>query len=281
MLCRVRDLDLYYEQRGQGRPLVMLHGWSLDHHHMASEMEPLFAERTGWERLYVDLPGCGKTPARAWVQTQDDILQVVLAFVDQVVGRRRFVVAGMSAGAMLARGVCHRRAAQMDGVLLLVPVTVAADADRDRPEASTAAADHGLMASLGPEDAAMLQSAVVQSERVLEALKRDYAPAGKAADEAFLAPIREDPERYGLGSDAAGSSAPFAAPALVLLGRQDAAVGYRDQLCLLDEYPRGTFAVLDRAGHLLAVDQAGLFRALAAEWLDRVKEYAVQRQAQP
>jgi pimeloyl-ACP methyl ester carboxylesterase len=279
MLCRIRDLELYYEQRGQGRPLVMLHGWSLHHHHMASEMEPLFAERGGWQRLYLDLPGCGQTPARPWIRNQDDILEVVLAFIDQVIGRRRFAVAGMSAGALLARGVAHRRAAQMDGVLLLVPVTVAADADRDRPQATTVSAAPGLLASLGSEDAELLQSAVVQSERLLEALKRDYGPAQKAADAAFLDPIRGDPERYGLCFDAADSSAPFAAPALILLGKQDPAVGYRDQLSLLDEYPRGTFAVLDRAGHLLAVDQAGLFRALAAEWLDRVEEYAVQREA--
>ena len=39
-------------------------------------------------------------------------------------------------------------------------------------------------------------------------------------------------------------------------------------------YPRGTFAVLDRAGHLLGIAQADLFHALVAEWLDRVEEYA-------
>jgi pimeloyl-ACP methyl ester carboxylesterase len=58
------------------------------------------------------------------------------------------------------------------------------------------------------------------------------------------------------------------------LGRQDAAVGYRDQWRLIENYPRGTMAILDRAGHGLAVEQQALFRALVGEWLDRVDEYA-------
>jgi hypothetical protein len=44
---------------------------------------------------------------------------------------------------------------------------------------------------------------------------------------------------------------------------------------LLDNYPRASFAVLDRAGHALAVEQKPLFRALVNEWLDRVEEYIV------
>jgi hypothetical protein len=35
---------------------------------------------------------------------------------------------------------------------------------------------------------------------------------------------------------------------------------------------RGTFAVLDRAGHGLAIEQRGVLAKLAEEWLDRVAE---------
>ncbi len=68
--------------------------------------------------------------------------------------------------------------------------------------------------------------------------------------------------------------APFPAPALFLTGRHDNWCGYREAYQLLDNYPRATFAVLDRAGHALAVEQKTLFRALVNEWLDRVEEYA-------
>jgi len=39
----------------------------------------------------------------------------------------------------------------------------------------------------------------------------------------------------------------------------------------LDNHPRATFAVLDRAGHGLGAEQESLFRTLVSEWLDRVE----------
>jgi hypothetical protein len=40
----------------------------------------------------------------------------------------------------------------------------------------------------------------------------------------------------------------------------------------LESYPRATFAVLDRAGYNLPIEQERLFAALVEEWLDRVEE---------
>ncbi len=64
----------------------------------------------------------------------------------------------------------------------------------------------------------------------------------------------------------------FEKPTLILMGRQDAHVGYRDGWDILEFYPRATFVVLDRAGHALGVEQEGLFQAIVNEWLDRVEE---------
>jgi pimeloyl-ACP methyl ester carboxylesterase len=57
----------------------------------------------------------------------------------------------------------------------------------------------------------------------------------------------------------------------VVVGRQDSTVGYAGQWDLLDEYPRATFAVLDRAGHALPHEQPELLGALLREWLRRVE----------
>jgi pimeloyl-ACP methyl ester carboxylesterase len=59
---------------------------------------------------------------------------------------------------------------------------------------------------------------------------------------------------------------------LVLTGRQDSDVGYRDQWRMTENFPRVTFAMLDRAGHGLLIEQAGLLTCVAREWLDRVAE---------
>jgi predicted transcriptional regulator len=50
-------------------------------------------------------------------------------------------------------------------------------------------------------------------------------------------------------------------------------LGYQGAWDLLDVYPRASFAVLDRAGHVVFVEQKALVMALVNEWLDRVEEY--------
>ncbi len=63
-----------------------------------------------------------------------------------------------------------------------------------------------------------------------------------------------------------------------MTGRQDSTVGYSRAWELLEQYPRATFAVLDRAGHALPHEQPELLRALVTEWLDRVREQPPARQ---
>ena len=79
-------------------------------------------------------------------------------------------------------------------------------------------------------------------------------------------------ERFPLGVDIDATLAerPFEGPSLLLCGRQDAMVGWRDQQRLLGLMPRCTNAVLDVAGHNLQLERPELFDALTADWLRRV-----------
>ncbi len=61
MECPLDRITISYEVRGEGRPLLALHGWPLDHRAMVGAFEPIFAKRKGWKRIYPDLPGMGKT----------------------------------------------------------------------------------------------------------------------------------------------------------------------------------------------------------------------------
>jgi pimeloyl-ACP methyl ester carboxylesterase len=157
MECQIKGISIYYELFGEGRPIIMLHGWSVDHRHMVSDLEPLFKQRAGWKRIYLDLPGHGRTPGKEGMATQDMILEVVLDFIDKLIPGQRFVVAGTSAGAYLARGVVHRRSASIDGLLLTVPLIVADDAKRHVPSPVTLVADSALVSELEPEEVEIIQ----------------------------------------------------------------------------------------------------------------------------
>jgi pimeloyl-ACP methyl ester carboxylesterase len=274
MECELKDITVHYKSIGEGIPILMLHGWSLSHRQMLNVMEPLFAQRDRWKRIYPDLPGHGRTPAREWITNQDGILDVVLDFIDKVIPGRRFVVAGASAGAYLARGVAYRKGGMLDGVLLVVPLIVAPDAERKVPARTILVKDPELLATLPPEEAQEFDDlAVVQTREMVEAL-RVFLAANEIGDEGFQAGIREDPRKYAFSFDVDALPEPCAAPTLIIAGRQDSMVGYSQAWEILENYPRATFAVLDRAGHCLEFEQGEVFGVLVREWLNRVEEYA-------
>jgi pimeloyl-ACP methyl ester carboxylesterase len=233
-------------------------------------LEPVFSERPGWRRIYLDLPGRGATKGEPWITTNDQVLDIVLRVIDQVVPGERFVVAGHSAGAHLARAALKRRFGLVDGLLQIVPVID--PRDEDMPEHVTLVTEPGLIeritAELGPAAAAQFaRVAVVGSADVYERVK----PVMEGVRDAGFLELLDDK----LSFEVDDLPAPFRRPALFVLGRQDAIVGFRGAFNLLDAYPRATIAVLDRAGHGLPWEQEGLFRALVGEWLSRVEEIAI------
>jgi pimeloyl-ACP methyl ester carboxylesterase len=235
-------------------------------------MEPIFKDRDGWKRIYPDLPGMGETPGMEWITNQDQILDIVLDFVDDVVKGQRFVVAGFSYGGYLARGVVFQRAVMMGGLLLIAPVLLADDTQRTLPSHISLVKDPALISELEQNLAEAFQGfAVVQSRELLDSMKAVGLPAREIADHEFLSKLAEN---FEFDFDVDTLPEPFGGPTLMLLGRQDSSCGYHDAWSILENYPRGTFVVLDRAGHGLMVEQRGMFNALVNEWLDRVEEYA-------
>lgn len=271
MECKLENIAIQYEVMGEGMPIVMLHGMPTDHRHMVSDMEPLFQQHKGWKRIYPDLPGMGKTSGADWITTQDQMLDVVLSFIDEVIPGQPFVVAGTSYGGYLARGIVYRKSHLMNGLLLMVPLIEADDEKATLPSHVTLVEDASIFSRVEPDIAKNIQEfAVVQSKKFLDSMMANVFPAVEIADHKFLDKLEN---HFSFSFDVDKLPEPFTAPTLILTGRQDSSCGYYDAWHILENYPRGTFVVLDRAGHGLGIEQESLFRILASEWLDRVEEF--------
>lgn len=265
----MRGMTLNHVDVGTGTPVLALHGWTPDHHLMLGCLEPVFADRPGYRRLYPDLPGMGKSAATG-VSSSDDMVAAVRSFVAATIGDEPFLLVGESYGGYLARALTRELGDQVRGLALVCPIGVAVEhADRTVPPRQVLRPDPALIASLAPAEAASFtEIAVVESPATFAAYRDDVQVGLDVADHEAMARIRQ---RWVCSTDPE-SGEPYPRPTLILTGRQDDAVGYADQWALLPHYPRATFAVLDVAGHNLQFEQPALFAALMGEWLDRVRE---------
>jgi pimeloyl-ACP methyl ester carboxylesterase/putative sterol carrier protein len=271
--CKVRDIAMHYEEAGAGRPLLVLDGWGYSGLITMVAFEPLLEARTGWRRLYPELPGHGKTPMPGWLKSPDDMLDVLLEFMDAVAPGEQFAITGASWGAYLTLGLLHRRPNQVDGVMLDIPgIKMTID---DLPIKQVIRRDPDFAAELKPGEEWMGYTLVVQTRAMIDKL-RAFLDYWTPLDPEFAPTLRGKSFSF----DAHTLLEPFRAPTLFVTGRQDHLAGYKDAWSILESFPRGTFAVLDRAGHLLDMEQPVLQKALTNEWLDRVEEYAMQ-QSQP
>ena len=270
MRIDVQGLPIHYEVRGDGAPILLVHGWSADHRYMVADLEPIFEQCPGWRRTYFDLPGHGATPAAGWLSTQEQVLSIVRGFIEAVMTEEPFALAGNSYGGYLALALVRSIPESLRGVALLVPDVPAANGIRETPNAVTLVEDRSIFVDLEDDERWIPEALVVHERRMLEEIRAHDMPAYRVADYSFLAKLEAS---YLLTGDAGRPGRPFDRPSLILTGRQDSRVGYRGAWGLVEEFPRGTYGVLDMAGHHLGrIERPELFRALVGDWLERMEE---------
>ena len=271
MLANVNGIPVHCADHGGGTPLLALHGGSVDHREIMGALEPVFADRPGYRRLYPDLPSMGRTPAPETIESTDAVLELLLGLVDEVIGEELFLVAGHSFGGYLARAIANRRPDRVAGLAVICSLEGDQGQGDEPPEPVVlhAAADLDVDGTLDSEMAAEFRDyLVVQTPETLRRFQETVVPGVALADQAAMERMSA---RWQLRT-APEQGPRFASPTLILAGRQDSTVGYAAAWRLLEHYPRATLAVLDRAGHALPHEQPGLLGALVGEWLDRVRE---------
>src|SRR4051794_34996681 len=171
MKCDTDSATIDYEEHGQGRAIVFLHGWTMNRRLEIADYEPIFSARPGWRRIYPDLPGMGLSVAKR-IANQDDMLAALLAFIERVLPGERFVLAGTSLGAYLARGIAVRLRPRIDGLLLRVPAIIPDTAKRTLPAFEPLVRDEALVASLDEQERTILGDLLVQAPGYLDSLRR-------------------------------------------------------------------------------------------------------------
>lgn len=272
MECKLENAKIYYEIYGEGYPILMIHGRPVDHRIMKGCMEPILETRNNYKRIYFDLPGMGKTKSEKWIKNTDDFLKITIDFVEKIIPNQNFIVVSESYGSYLARGLLKKKQDLIDGVLFLVPLIIPSESERTLPNPNILVEDTNLISNLNPFESELFKDvSTVLTQRVWERAKEEGVSGLKIANTEFVNETRKN--GYAFSIDVDKEIKEFNKPTLFLLGRQDSVVGYQDAWKLIETYPRATFAVLDKAGHILQIEQENLFNTLVNEWLDRVEHF--------
>ena len=267
MICEINNLPIYYEEYGQGKPILCVHGFTIDHRALKGCMEPVFEKVSGYRRIYLDLPGMGQTPGLEWVENADVMLEILKKFTGKVIGNENFLVAGNSYGGYMALGLAREMDSQIDGIFLLCPCTVGKTALRKLPTKKSSIIEAGLEEYVNsPEDFSnFLACAAIASKETWDRFATEIMPGINVADHAFLKAYRG--RGFSFSFEKELKKLNFDKPVVALTGKQDDSVGYEDAWETVKHLPSLTFVVLDNAGHNLQIEQVALFEAHVGEWL--------------
>lgn len=267
MECYIQGTKIYYEEYGTGKPLLCIHGFPEDHTVLSRCLEPIFQNKKGVRRIYIDLPGMGQSPASKQIQNADNMLHILKGFICEIIGDENFLLAGQSYGGYMSLGLLFELKERIDGLFLLCPCTVAEREKRVLPPKQTLVKDSRLVSrySENKDFQEFMEFAVLITENTWDRYRNEILPGLQSADTAFTEQYQSTGYSFSFRDEM--EKMKFDNPTCALTGRQDDCVGYMDTFQLMQNFSRSTFAIVDRAGHNLQIESPGLFKSHFEAWI--------------
>jgi pimeloyl-ACP methyl ester carboxylesterase len=272
MECRVSKGIIYYEVCGEGRPIVVLHAMGTDHQSMKSWLEPMFTDENNWKRVYVDIPAHGKSTITDQVKGTEDMLDMIIEFIDTVLPNQCISVIGMSFGGYLAQGIVHKKREFINGVCLIASALHLPGKERKLPAKVVYEEDKSLFSELHEDICNAFQYLMVyQNKSNLITFLTEVQPGRLLANREFLASEWRK-ENYYYQFEPFDNVEKLTQPTLIVLGKHDSIAGYEDHIHLLRKFSQASFTVLDEAGHMIQIEQRATLMSLVTEWLFRIEK---------
>jgi pimeloyl-ACP methyl ester carboxylesterase len=230
----VNGIQLAYERRGRGTPLVLLHGYPLDHH-LWDEIAPLLEDT--FDLFLPDLRGFGGSSTVDSFYAVEDFATDIRSLLDHL-GIRKAAIAGHSMGGYVALAFVRLFPERVRGLGLVASQVLADPTERKEARYKSAAevAEHGIgsvVESMAPK---------FTSDKRLQAFARQSMEQQQPA--AYIGALKAMAERV----DSTPLLSAFRFPVVLIHG--DA-----DQLIPIDR-AREIKAVLPQA-HLVEISGAG------------------------
>lgn len=254
----LNDREIAYVDRGDRLPLLLIHGFPLDH----ALWDPQIAAFAGQRRVIApDLAGFGASVA-AGPESLDGHADDLAALLDRL-GIARAVVAGLSMGGYIAFALWRRHRERVAG-LVLTCTKAGADNEAGRAgryQTALAVEDKGMSVLVGGMLPKLLSPTAPDAVRAeVEAMILRQPPAGS------IAALKAMAARPDSGPDLPG----IYVPALIVAGEADAIIPAADTEAMAAAIPGARSVVVPGAGHLANLEEPGAYNAALRAFLDTV-----------
>lgn len=256
----VRDIELAVEQRGSGSPVLLVHGFPLDHSMWEAQIELL---APSFRVIAPDLCGFGASGTRVGTMTMEAFADDLDALLDALNVCEPITLCSLSMGGYIAFAYWRKYAARV-GRFVLADTR----ATGDSPEAAggrLVMAEKVLEEGHEPLVDAMLLKLFwsLTPEHHPETVERVRAMFLAASREGIAAALRGMACR----EDVTPHLPRINVPALVVVGEDDGVTTPREMHAVADAIPRSTYVEIRGAGHMTPMENPEAFNAALMEFL--------------
>ena len=233
---KINDIELAYTRRGQGTPLVLLHGYPLDHH-LWDDVAPLLED--AFDLILPDLRGFGESTIFDSPFTMDDYASDIAGLLDQLEIQKAAIV-GHSMGGYVALAFAKLYPERVSGLGLVSSQVLADPPDRKEGRYKSAAdvSDKGIggvVETMTPK---------FTSDERLQAFARETMERQQPA--AFIGALKAMAER--MDSTPLLSSLKF--PVVIIHGEADALIPIDRAREVKNAVPHAHLVEVNGAGHM-------------------------------
>ncbi|QDU78162.1 AB hydrolase superfamily protein YdjP [Bremerella volcania] len=244
---RIGDTSFHVRTAGQGSPLVLVHGFPLDHHMYDAVFEPLAEQH---QVIAVDLRGFGESDGYREIVPMEMFADDVAAILDELDIAEQVTFAGLSMGGYIAWQMWQRHRDRLSRMILLDTRAIADDEVQAR--ARRMAAEAVLSAGMSDVPVNMLPKLLSENTR------HEKPEVAKALTEMIL---RQDPR--GVAAAQRGMAQrpnveswlpEINIPTLVISGEHDVISPPDEMKGFAAQIPGAQFVEIPAAGHMVPME---------------------------
>ncbi len=256
------DAYLHLVESGRGLPLLLVHGFPLDHTMWAGQLQELAAHA---RVLAPDLRGFGRSAARGETVSMEQFADDLADLLDARGILEPVVFCGLSMGGYIGWQFFRRHRSRLRGLILCDTRAVAdtpAAAEGRRVSADRVLAEGMGFLADGMLDKLFAAETVQRQPDLVEATRRVMLAASPQGVAAALRGMAARP-------DVSAWLPQIDLPALLLCGREDAISTVAEMRGIAQCLPQARFVEVADAGHMSPLEQPRLVNEAIREFLSR------------